>query len=246
MGELLLKDKDIAVPGETIAKGMDYLPAYGTYRDGDNIIAGKLGLIGIDGRLVKVIPLSGRYVPKNGDVIIGKVIDITFSGWRIDTNSAYSAMLSLKDGTSDFVERGADLTRYYNIGDYVMVKIINVTSQKLVDLTMRGPGLRKLEGGRIIKVACTKVPRIIGKQGSMIKMLKDATGCRILVGQNGIVWIHGEPEMEVKTVETIRKIESEAHIAGLTDSIKEYLDSNGMHVADSENNKNNGVDESGL
>ncbi len=243
MGELVLKDKDIAVPGETIAKGMDYLPAYGTYRDGDSIVAGRLGLVSIDGRLVKVIPLSGRYVPKNGDVIIGKVIDITFSGWRIDTNSAYSAMLSLKDGTSDFIERGADLTKYYSIGDYVMANIINVTSQKLVDLTMRGPGLRKLETGRIINVSCTKVPRIIGKQGSMIKMIKDATGCRILVGQNGIVWIHGEPEMEVKAVETIRKIESESHTAGLTDSIKEYLDSNGVHA---ENNNSAGVDESGL
>ena len=242
MGELVLKDKDIAVPGETIANGMDYLPAYGSYRDNDSIVAGRLGLVGIDGRLIKVIPLSGRYNPKIGDVIIGKVIDITFSGWRIDTNSAYSAMLSLKDGTSDFVERGADLTRYYNIGDYVMANIINVTSQNLVDLTMRGPGLRKLDGGRIIKVSCTKVPRIIGKQGSMIKMIKDATGCRILVGQNGIVWIYGEPEMEIKAVETIRKIESEAHTTGLTDSIKNYLGSS-MPV---ENNNNTGVDERGL
>jgi len=81
------------------------------------------------------------------------------------------------------------LTKYFDIGDYVMAKIINVTSQKLVDVTMKGPGLRKLKGGRIIQVNPYKVPRIIGKAGSMVTMIKDATGCRILVGQNGLVWI---------------------------------------------------------
>ena len=222
---LLVKDKEIVIPGEDLALGMDFLPASGTFREGEKIIAGKLGLVSTDGRIVRIIPLSGKYMPKTEDTIIGRVVDVTISGWRIDINSPYSAMLSMKDATSEFIQRGADLTKYYNFGDYLVTKIINVTSQNLVDLTMKGPGLRKLGEGRILHVNPYKVPRIIGKQGSMITMVKDSTGCRITVGQNGVAWIQGDsPEAEMKAEAAIKKIESESHISGLTERMKEYLE----------------------
>lgn len=225
---LLVKDKEIAVPGEVLAEGMDYLPADGAFRDGDKIISSRVGLISVDGRAIKLIAMSGGYAPKRGDTIIGKVIDVMMSGWRIDTNSAYPAVLNVKDATSEFVKKTADLRRFFDLGDYVTTKIINVTSQKLVDVTMKGPELKKLRGGQIIKVNPHKVPRIIGKQGSMVSMIKQATGCRITVGQNGIVWLQGtDPDKELLAVNTIKKIEAEAHTSGLTDKIKGYLEKGG-------------------
>ncbi|MFC1697441.1 exosome complex RNA-binding protein Rrp4 [Nanoarchaeota archaeon] len=223
MGELKVKDKDIVVPGEELAVGMDYLPSQGTYRKDDKIVANKMGLVHVEGRAIKLIPLAGRYLPKRGDVIIGKVIDITMGGWRVETNSAYSAMVSMKDATSEFIAKGANLTKFYTFGDYIMAKITNVTTQMLVDLTLRGPGLRKLSPGRIIHVSPYKVPRIIGKQGSMVSLIKNATGCKILVGQNGVVWVQGEPEGEIVAVDAIKKIEAESHKSGLTDSIDAFL-----------------------
>ena len=112
-------------------------------------------------------------------------------------------------------------------GDYIVCKIVNVTSQKLVDVTMKGPGLRKLKGGRIIEVDTHKVPRIIGKQGSMVMMIKDATNCNISVGQNGLIWIDGEPMSELLAIQAIRKIEAESHLSGLTEKIKDFLEKNG-------------------
>jgi len=226
MGELLVKNKDVVVPGEAIAKGMDFIPGQGTYRNDDQILANRLGVVSIDGKSTRIIPLTGQYNPKTGDIIIGKVIDISLNGWRIETNSAYSAMLSMKDATSSYIARGADLTRYYTFGDFLVAKIVQVTSQKLVDLTMNGPGLVKLKEGRIIKVNPNKVPRIIGKQGSMVTMIKNSTACKIVVGQNGVVWISGEPEKELIVVNTLRKIEQEAHISGLTERIKIHLEQN--------------------
>ena len=224
MGELIVKNKDIVVPGEELATGMDYLPAEGTYRYGDVIRASRIGLVMINGRAIKIIPLAGRYLPKKGDNIIGKIIDITMAGWRIDFNCAYTAMLQLKDATSDFIPKGADLTKIFDIGDYIMAKIVNVTSQNLVDISTKGPGLRKLKGGRIFSINTTKVPRVIGKNGSMVSMIKDYTKCKIMVGQNGLIWIDGEPEMEHLAVQTIKKIEEESHISGLTDKIKQFLE----------------------
>ncbi len=224
MSKIIAKNKEVYVPGEKLAEGMDYLPGDGAYREGEDIVAGRLGLAMVDGRTIKLIKLSGKYIPKKNDTIICKVIDVNFSGWRLDTNCAYSAMLSLKEATSDYIARGADLTQYYNIGDYLVCKITNVTSQKLIDVTMKGPGLRKLNEGRIIRVNTNKVPRIIGKQGSMVSMIKQATNCRIIVGQNGLVWIQGDPKGELLAVNTIKKIEMESHLSGLTDKIKEYLE----------------------
>jgi len=223
MGKLLVEDKTIVTPGEELAEGMDFLPAEGTFRDKDKIIASKLGLVNIDRRLIKIIPLSGRYIPKKGDTVIAKVTDILMSGWILDVNSPYSAVLSVKEA-KDFIRRDADLTKYYNIGDHIVTNIIRVTSQRLVDVSMKGPGMRKLIGGRIIKVNSNKVPRIIGKRGSMVSMIKQATNSNITVGQNGLVWINGSPEDEIIVVKTIKKIEQEAHISGLTDRIKIFLE----------------------
>lgn len=225
MSKLLIKEKEIAVPGEHLAEGMDYLPGTGTYREGENIIGSRLGLVVIDGRAIKLIPLSGRYSPKRGDTIICRIYDILMSGWLADTNSAYTSMLNIKDASSEYIPKGVDLTKYLNFGDFIVCKITNVTSQKLVDITMKGPGLRRLIGGRIIKVNANKVPRIIGKKGSMVSMIKQATDCKIIVGQNGVVWLLGEdPKMELLAVDTIKMIERESHISGLTDKVKSQLE----------------------
>lgn len=244
MSEILVKNKSIVVPGEEVASGMDFLPSFGTYRDKDKIVASRLGMVSVEGKVVKIVPLTGRYSPKRGDMIIGKIVDVSYTGWRVDTNSAYPAMLSIKDATSEFVTRGADLTQFFDVDDYVVAKIFNVTSQKLIDLTMKGPGLRKIVGGRIIQINTNKVPRIIGKQGSMISMVKEATDCKIIVGQNGLLWLTGEPKMEVLAVETIRKIEEEAHLSGLTERIKDFLEKKtGRKLKGAEDNLQGGTED---
>ncbi len=224
MEKLNVKDKDIVVPGEVIAESMDYVPTAGTYRDGDKIIAAQVGMISMDGRLIKLIPLSGRYFPREGDTVIGRVTNAGFNNWFIDIGYANEAVLPLKEGTSEYIDRGADLSKYYDIGDYVMCKVIRVTRSVAIDLTMRGPGLRKLNGGKIVNVTPAKVPRVIGKQGSMVNLIKEKTGCRISVGQNGWVWIQAdEPKAEMLATRAVQQIEEKAHNHGLTDEITNLL-----------------------
>ena len=225
MGEIKIKDKEIVVPGEVIASGMDYLPASGTVRDADDIIATQVGVVNISGRLLRLIPLSGVYLPKFGDTIIGEIINITLNGWIVNMGGPYTAMITLKEATSDFLDRKADLSQIYDIGDMVVAKIINVTKQKSVDLTTKGPGLRRLRGGRIIEIASAKVPRVIGKQASMISLIKEKTNCKLIVGQNGKVWVQSiDPLNELMAIKAIKLIERRAHQEGLTDEVKEFLE----------------------
>lgn len=237
--ELIVENKQVVVPGEIIATGMEYLPSYGTYRQNNVIRANKLGVVNIDGKVLKIIPVSGRYFPKRNDVIIGKVVDVSINGWRVAINCAYEAMLSVKDATNDFIKRGENLTKIFDINEYMVTQITNVTSQNLVDLTLKGPGLRKLYGGRVVEINTNKVPRVIGKQGSMVSMIKDASGCKILVGQNGVIWISGTPKGEILAINTIKKIEAESHIPGLTDKIKNYLEKNKIEIVNNNINNDN-------
>ena len=225
MGELKIQDKEIVSPGQILAAGMDYLPTAGTLREGEDIVASQLGIVSINGRLIKVIPLTGKYFPKVGDTIIGKVVEMSFGGWYLDIGCAYDAMLPLKE-VPEYIERDSDLTRHYDYGEYICAIVSLTLIPRLVEISMKGgPSCRKLRGGKIIQVSSNKVPRIIGKQGSMVSMIKELTGCRIVVGQNGWVWIQGEnPKMELLVTNAIKKIEEEAHKEGLTESIKAFLE----------------------
>lgn len=222
--ELHIEDRSIVVPGQVLATGMDYLPSKGTYRFGETIRANRLGLAQVDGKVLKTIPLAGRYLPQKGDLVVARVSDVLMSGWRVDLNTMYDAVLSLAEASNEYIKKGEDLTRYFAIEDYLVCKITQVTSQNLVDVSVRGPGLRKLTGGTVFEVSSSKVPRIIGKRGSMVTMIKKGTDCDVLVGQNGVVWVSGEPEMQRLAYETIKMIEEYSHHSGLTQQVKEFLE----------------------
>lgn len=225
---LKVEDKGLVVPGELVAEGSDYLAGEGIFREGDNLYSSFLGLLSLRGKFLKIIPLKGRYIPAENDFIIGVVCDVMTSSWIVNINSPYDAILPLSAASERFIERGEEITRYFDIGDVIFTKVMDVTKSKSTAVTMRARGLRKLEGGRIIEIKPTKVPRVIGKGGTMVNMIKAETNSEIVVGQNGRIWIAAPPETENIVVEAILKIEREAHIPGLTDRVQKLLrDKNG-------------------
>jgi exosome complex component RRP4 len=216
------KNRDVVVPGEVIAKGKDLLPGEGTRREGEEIIASRFGLLDKTDRLVKVIPLSGAYIPRAGNTIIGQIIDVSFNGWIIDVLSTYQAFLSVSECFGYINKK--DLTEVYDFNDIIVTKIWAVKPRS-IELTMKEKGLRKLEGGMLIKINPTRVPRIIGKAGSMVKTIKDETNCNIIVGQNGLVWIKGENvEQEIIAKKAIEMIVEKPFQGGLTEKVKEFLE----------------------
>jgi exosome complex component RRP4 len=91
-------------------------------------------------------------------------------------------------------------------------------------LSVDEPGLGKVTRGQIIKITPTKIPRVIGRKGSMISMIKQETGCHILLGLNGVILITGKTlEDEQLAMMAIRKIEEESHTSGLTDRITQMI-----------------------
>lgn len=218
------KKRKAVVPGEIIVSGEDYLPGDGARREGNDVVATRFGLAEEAGRMVKVIAMTGAYIPRRNNVVLGCVTDITFHGWLIDIDSASAGFLPLEESPR-FVNKN-EMDQFMGIGDVVAAKIWSVKS-KGIDLSLRGKGLGKIEGGFIFRVIPNRVPRIIGREGSMINLIKEKTGCNITVGQNGWIWIKGESiDSEIKARNAIDFIADKVHVEGLTEKMEEWFEKN--------------------
>jgi len=214
-----VEDKKFVVPGEILAED-DYYPGRGTFKEGDVVCSSLMGLVSLRNNKISVIPLKSKYVPKKGDVVIGKIDDIRFSMWGVDINSPYSGILPASEV---FGREKKELSRVFKVGDVLFLRVVDVDEVKKVKLGLKGRGMGKFRKGILVDITPTKVPRLIGKKGSMINMIKDKTRCKIVVGQNGLVWVKGETDMEQITKNIIHLIEAEAHTSGLTNRIRDKL-----------------------
>jgi len=219
--ELLKKDREFVVPGDEIVRSMDFLPGKNCFREGESLYAKRLGLVSVSNRVISVIPLNSVYIPKVGDMVVAQVMDIQSNGWVLDIEAPHDAFLPLS-GIREYIDTTkTPLSTVYGLGDIVYAKV-TVAQKDSIYLSMQDPRARKLTGGRIIKINPAKVPRLIGKAGSMVSMIKNKTGCKISIGQNGLVWFEGGKEDLV--IKAIKMVEEEAYIEGLTDKIAKLLE----------------------
>ncbi len=195
----------IVIPGEFITDKRVKLGPY-VFVENGKVYSKVLGLLEEKEGFVRVIPLEGRYMPKPGDMVIGIITDVKINGYEVDINSPYTAFLpesEIKDDVS--------------YGDVIMAVISSVDPGGNVVIKEA----KQLKGGEVITIIPAKVPRVIGKNASMLEMIKELTGCAVIVGNNGRIWISGERSDVVKAA--VRMIEREAHTSGLTDRVNKMI-----------------------
>ena len=216
--------KQIVTPGDLVAEG-EYIAGENTYVEDKKIFASRTGLVEYDNKRVNVVALKAFYMPRAGDMVIGTVVEVGFNGWTIDINSPYQAFLRPADVLSrPFKPQKDELSEVLALGDLIVAKIISYDRTHDPQITVAEPGLGKITRGQIVKVTPTKIPRIIGRQGSMVSMIKEQTECQIILGLNGVVLITGKTlEDEQLALMAIHKIEEESHTTGLTDRITQML-----------------------
>jgi exosome complex component RRP4 len=212
------------IPGDKIIEG-NYKPLMNVMKSGDYLISTRIGIAeaGKDG--VKVIPLSGVYIPRVNDLVIGKVIDRSSLSWDIDINSCFFAHLPAQDVFGrDFSPARDDMGRQLNIGDLIIARIVSFDRTRDPMLTVQDKDLGKIPYGEFIKISPTRVPRLIGKRGSMIQTIEQATQTRVIIGQNGIVVVTGRDiEGLSLAVKAIKMVEEESHTTNLTQRVKSLL-----------------------
>jgi len=216
--------RQLVTPGDLLAEDQ-YIAGENTYKEDDKIYASRIGVVEYQDKKVNVVALRAFYVPRVGDTVIGTIVEVGFNGWMVDINSPYLALLRASDVLSrPFKPQKDDLSEVLDVGDLVIAKIIAYDRAHNPQLTVSEPGLGKITRGQVVKVTPTKIPRVIGRKGSMVSMIKQETGCHIILGHNGIILITGKSlENEQLAIMAIRKIEEESHTTGLTDRIVQMI-----------------------
>jgi exosome complex component RRP4 len=212
------------IPGDKIVEG-NFRPLMNVLRSGNVLIATRIGIAetGRDG--VKVIPLSGVYIPRVNDLVIGKIVDHSSLSWEVDISSCFSAHLPAQDVFGrDFSPARDDMSKQFAIGDMITARIIAFDRTRDPMLTVQDRDLGKIPRGELMKISATRVPRLIGKRGSMIQTIEQATHTRVLIGQNGVIVITGRDHEGIRLASSaIKMVEEEAHMANLTQRIKVLL-----------------------
>ena len=241
--------REVVLPGEVLTEDTkNFLPGRGTIYNSERskITSLNIGLKQISKNYINVIPLRGFYTPRPGDKIIAMVVDKNPVKYKCDINAKDFGTLKPKNtikkdrnrsfrgssgggrgggrGRGNGFSREDMNTNKFKIGDILIVKILSADRINKPELTTVGKYLGIRNNGIVISIDPPKIPRVIGRSGSMIKMLKNLTKCNIFVTQNGRIWLKGEDlAHERLLIESIRKIENEAHKVGLTDRMQEYI-----------------------
>jgi exosome complex component RRP4 len=221
---ILLEKRQLVTPGDLIAEG-EYIAGENTFMEKGKIYAARVGIVEYETKRIDVVALKAFYVPRSGDIVIGTITEVGFNGWTVDINSPYIALLRESDVLSrPFKPQKDDLPQVLDAGDLIVAKIVSYDRTHDPQLTVAEPGLGKITRGQILKITPTKIPRVIGRKGSMISMIKQETGCNIILGLNGVILITGKTiEDEQLAMRAILKIEQESHTSGLTDRITQML-----------------------
>ena len=198
--------------------------------DGKRIIATTIGLSDVSDDSVRVISLTGVYLPKIDDLVIGIIQYISGNSWFADINSCYQGMLLGQDvfGRGSYPTT-SEMKDRLDKGDIIYARIANSDRQREPLISIADKNLGKIDSGELIKISPTKIPRLIGKHGSMIQTIEASTNATITVGQNGLIVVScDETHGLLKALAAIRMVDEQAHIVDLTDRVKKMLETNGV------------------
>ncbi len=207
--------KRYVIPGDVITTAPLRLDANVTL-DGKRIMATCMGLSDVSSDSVRVIPLAGVYLPKIDDLVLCTISFVSGNSWFADMNSCYQGMLLGQDvfgrGSYPTME---EMKARLDKGDLVYARIANSDRMREPLLSINGENLGKIDSGELVKISSTKIPRLIGKHGSMI--------------QNGLVVVDCEESNGLlKAIAAIRMVEEQAHLVDLTNKVKKMLEFNGV------------------
>ena len=215
------------LPGDIISGS--YEPAQNVILNDNRLLSTAIGFCEINDNEASVSPLTGFYIPRSDDLVIGKIKSHTSMVWEIDINSYHVGILPAFDiFGKDYNPSKHDLSSKLNVGDLVAVRIVSGDTARDPLVTISGENLGKIDSGELVKVSFAKISYLISKHGSMIQTIESSTDTSITIGQNGLVVVSGgESNGLLKAIEAIQMVEEQAHLADLTDKVKKMLETNG-------------------
>ena len=202
----------LVAPGEDLGQIEGREAGHGVIEMDGRLRATKHGKVNKKGNEISVQPLRTAYIPRPGDLVIGYVEGCTNNIWFIDIGAPFNAILpmSLGPGNASF----GGTRQVMDIGEAVLCRVQEVEETHSSVVTMKGLGLRKIRSGTIEDVEPHLLGQLIGKKGNSLRNLKDETDCRIVVCDNGRIWVDGEFEGVVTVRDRLRTMTVESKAVG--------------------------------
>ena len=196
--------------------------------EGKRVIATSIGLSDVSADSVRVIPLTGVYLPKIDDLVIGTIQYIFGNSWFADINSCYQGMLLGQDvfGRGSY-PTNSEMKNRLGKGDIILAKIANFDRQREPLISIADKNLGKIDSGELIKISPSKISRLIGKHGSMIQTIEASTNISITVGQNGLIIFKYDNSTGLKNaIASIKMIAMTYEDANIEEKIQNILNEN--------------------
>jgi len=198
--------RKIVTPGDFLTDQRRKL-GQNVYLKEGKVYSSVLGILSDAGDSISVIALNGVYSPVVGDIIVCVVSSESFNGYVLEFNSY----------TDTFLPKSL-LSKELKIGTMLFARIKNINANGSIELD----NVNILPKGRLFVSSCVKVPRLIGKNDSMLNVLKQHTKSNILIGRNGWIWYDSkQPELLEKA---FGMIITNSQKSNLTESIKQFLE----------------------
>ena len=212
--------RSLVLPGDLLDTKSK--PGRGIFRSEGRVHSSVLGYSSDRSGYVNVNPITGRYNPKVGDKIVAICVETGPSVWRMDIGSSFNS--TLHHSESGWKVPFGDTARFLSIGDAIWAEVFMVDAAGSHQISLKKDDCRKLYSGTVVKLDPTNVPRVIGKQGSMITTIREKTQTRIQIGQNGYIWIDGKGEDIALAQKAVEMINRESTSKGLTKKIEKLLE----------------------
>ncbi|XP_058738760.1 exosome complex component RRP4 homolog [Vicia villosa] len=178
------------------------LKGHGTSDLDGEIVSTLCGTVQRVNKLVYVRPLSSRYKPEVGDIVIGRVVEVAQKHWKLDINCSQNACLMLSAmNMLDGVQRRKTAKDELNMrcifeeSDYICVEVRDFTHCD-IHLQTRSQKHGKLSSGQLLTVS----PYLVKRQKQHFHHLEQY-GIDLIIGCNGFIWVGEHDEARDDMVE---------------------------------------------
>jgi len=217
-------DLHIVTPGDVITTNdAGFMRGHGTHGEGNKMVASVAGVVERVNKLISVKPLKARYYGEIGDVIVGRILEVSQKRWKVDTNSRLDSMLMLSainlPGGVQRRKSEADelqMRTFFSEGDVLSAEVQAFFSDGSMAIHTRSLKYGKLFNGTFLGVP----PALIKRCKSHFHILP--CGVEVILGLNGYIWV-SQPKPE-KTFDD-EEIASEPVLLGMRETIARVCNS---------------------
>ena len=217
----------LVTPGMVVGPSSGKRAGSGMIAENNEFIATRVGWLNEQNNVLSVQPINSAYMPRSGDLVIGFVAEVRNNLWFFDVNGPFQALLPMSLAPWK-VEFGA-ARQHLGIGDAALARIQEVDETHNMVLTMKGVGLRRLNEGAVVSIPVNLIDTLRGDNNSILSRIRDATDCRIIVGDNGRVWIHGDAEAMHVARQLIQTLNEEGHKKTFQRAVEALENERGEH-----------------